>query len=187
MLLNIQRFGGRGSSSSYDYSKFSKSKIKATLYHGTGKDFESFENRHIGSSTGNNGDFGEGFYFTQNERLAEDYVRDETNNYASKGNVFEVKINTKNPFRWSSIKTEEQFNQFIKDFKIKNKDITWNRYNNEIHTMPNAKASKDFARALKKKGYDGIVYQHQRGASEYVVFNSKQIKVINKKKYVRGE
>ncbi len=106
MKLNIQLFGGRGASSQYNYGSFSKSKIRTTLYHGTCRDFESFDVTKSGETTGNNGDFGYGVYFTQNKSLATDYVRDKNNNFANEGNIYEVKINTQKPFYWNSIKTE---------------------------------------------------------------------------------
>lgn len=160
---------------------FSKSKVTKTLYHGTGKDFENFESDKIGSTTGNNGLFGRGFYFTENENLAKDYIRDENNNYAKKGYVFETKINVQKPFEWKSIKTEEQFNNFKKEIGLKNENIKWNKNTNEIHMITDKEAENEFTTKLKEKGYDGVIYKYDKTTSEYVVFDNKQIKVIKRK------
>lgn len=160
---------------------FSKSKVKKTLYHGTGKDFENFESDKIGSTTGNDGLFGRGFYFTENENLAKDYIRDESNNYAKKGYVFETKINMQKPFEWKSIKTEEEFNDFKNKMGFKDEGIKWNNNSKEIHTLTTKEAEREFSDKLKANGYDGIIYKYDKTTSEYVVFDNKQIKVIKRK------
>lgn len=169
----------------FEEKSFAKSKVKKELYHGTGRDFESFDEKQIGSTTGNDGMFGKGFYFTENEKLATDYVRDNNNNYAKQGYVFKAKINMQKPFEWKSIKTEEQFNVFKKEMGFKNSEIRWNKTSNEIHTLISKEAIGEFTQKLKEKGYDGVIYKYDKTTGEYVVFDNKQIKIIERKKYTR--
>lgn len=162
---------GAGSGRNAPFSN-SNSKIKQTLYHGTSRDFDEFSSKRIGENTGNNGLFGEGFYFTQNKALSE--------SYANGGNVYSVKVNIENPFNWNSIKTEADFNDFQK--KIGVKGITWNKTEKQIHVITDAATEKAFTKALKKQGFDGVVYKYKSGAKEIVAFNAKQIKIIDKEK-----
>lgn len=168
-----------------DKKDFSKSKVKKTLYHGTGKDFENFDSEKIGSTTGNDGLFGKGFYFTENEKLAQDYIRDANNNYAKSGYVFETKINMQKPFEWKSIKTEEEFKTFKSKMGFKDEGIYWNKSSNEIHSLTTKSAEAEFTQKLKANGYDGVIYKYDKSTSEYVVFDKEQIKVLNRKKYTR--
>lgn len=69
----------------YDYSDFSKSKVKETLYHGSKEDFDKFDIQK--NIEGNNA-----FWFTDDIDYAEEMatVRDGKN-------MYEVKINMQNP------------------------------------------------------------------------------------------
>lgn len=89
--------GGGGSSGSnneqsgepkgekYDYSDFSKSKVKETLYHGTDKDFDKFD---LSKSVEGNG----AIFFGDDEDYAEAMAEEKGG-----GNIYAVKINTQNP------------------------------------------------------------------------------------------
>lgn len=151
------------------------SKIKQTLYHGSSKDFEKFETKHIGENTGNNGLFGEGLYFTQKSDLAE--------SYADGGYVYEVKVNIENPFNWNSLKTEEQFEEFKTMLGVDG--LSWNRYEKQMKVLIDPTTEREFTAALKRQGYDGVVYKYKGGAKEFVVFDDDQIKIIEKKKIGR--
>jgi hypothetical protein len=148
------------------------SKIKQTLYHGSSKDFEEFQTKHIGENTGNKGLFGEGLYFTQKTDLAE--------SYAEGGYVYSVKVNVENPFNWNSIKTQEQFDEFKKQIGVEG--LEWNRYEKQIKVLLDDDTEIAFTKALKSAGYDGVVYKYKDGAKEFVVFDDNQIKIIEKRK-----
>lgn len=69
----------------YDYSDFTKSKVKDTLYHGTDKDFDKFDIKK--SDEGNTA-----IFFADHK----DYAESEA--YVHDGNkMYEVKINIQNP------------------------------------------------------------------------------------------
>jgi hypothetical protein len=71
--------------------------LPSVVYHGTNRDFDSFDLNRIGENTGNDGHYGYGFYFSDSEREAATY------------GVFVKKyqINISNPFT----STDEQYLQ----------------------------------------------------------------------------
>ena len=107
--------GGNGEGSKeYDYSDFSKSKVKETLYHGSDKDFKEFKL--------NQGSEGNGTLFFSKEQDYAEALLDE----AGGGKMYEVKINTQNPMhvklppnQFSDPAVESKF---IKDAKQKGHD-----------------------------------------------------------------
>ena len=151
------------------------------VYHGTNADFNIFDKSKIGANTYNEGLFGKGFYFTNSEGLADGYSKYKKGN----ANVKKVYLNIENPFVWKSIKTEEQMKQFIKDNNIPDGVLNWNRYQQEIHTITDIENERKFAEALKKTGYDGIIYEYRQQAEnqkvvkEIVAFEPNQIKNID--------
>ena len=161
-----------------------KSKIKKTLYHGSGYDFTSFEEGHSGKTTGNKGAFGQGFYLTSKKEYADYYVRDASNNLGE-GNIYSVKVNIEKPFYWNSIKTEEQFDEFAATLNVPG--LTWNRYEKGIHQIMDDETSVAFTKALKKLGYDGVVFKFKGSdQDEIVAFDPDQIKIIGKERGSRG-
>lgn len=77
------KFPGKGKT---DYSDFSKSKVKETLYHGSPKDFDEFDPEK--SIEGNGA-----IWFSESEDYPESMIEER----GGTGYVFEVKINTQNP------------------------------------------------------------------------------------------
>jgi len=152
-----------------------------TVYHGTYNNFTIFDKNKIGSNTHNEGLFGKGFYFTNQETLADGYSKyGEGNQHVKEGY-----INITNPFVWKSIKTEEQMKQFIEENNIPEGTIRWNQYQQEIHTITEVENERAFSEALEKAGYDGIIYEYRqqdenhKPVQEIVTFNSNQFKAYD--------
>lgn len=155
---------------------------KKPMYHGSPNKFETFDPEMIGSNSGNKGLLGEGFYFTDDEGLANDYAfgkRVAPNN--GDGMVYEADLDVKNPFYWNSIKSEAEMNNLAKRLGIDDGVLRWNKNNNggEMHMLDREGEPEIFANALKANGYDGVVYQHNNagepGATEVAVFGPEQI------------
>ena len=69
------------------------------VYHGTNNEFYTFDSNKIGESTRNEGIFGKGFYFTNNQTYAEYYKRKNGNLVKDdSGRIVEAYLNLKNPF-----------------------------------------------------------------------------------------
>lgn len=159
---------------------------KKPMYHGSPNKFETFDPEMIGSNSGNKGLLGEGFYFTDDEGLANDYAfgkRVTPNN--GDGMVYEADLDVKNPFYWNSIKSEAEMNNLAKRLGIDDGILRWNKNNNggEMHMLDREGEPEIFANALKANGYDGVVYQHNNagepGATEVAVFGPEQISRAN--------
>ena len=160
------------------------------VYHGTGAEFTAFSKEKIGTSTGNIGIFGKGFYFTNSEKYADYYNRtDGIPSQKGVGKTLSVYLSMQNPFEWQSIKTEAQFKSFLSVYGLENAGLKWNRSLNEIHTMTNADVISSFTSVLQKAGFDGVIYEYSGSAAEtaerrgygdtikeYVVFEPSQIK-----------
>ena len=149
------------------------------VYHGTKEQFDSFDKSKIGSNTHNVGIYGCGFYFTENKALASNYNWGENvpNNYEPMA----LYVNITNPFYWNGIKTEEQMNEFIQKIGLEEGILTWNRYDQEIHTIKEENKAREFSKKLQENGYDGIIYKHDHGQtiSEIVAFEPNQIKSVD--------
>ena len=120
-------------------------------YHGTNKDFDEFDSKYRRIST-----FGQGFYFVNDEREAQEY-----------GNiVIKAKLIMNNPL-------------IIKDIFIGNEDVLEPI---GIKKMSHLN-SDDSLEKIKKAGYDSIIVlnaEGRRNLKYYIVFDNSQIKILEK-------
>ena len=120
-------------------------------YHGTNKDFNEFDSKYKRIST-----FGQGFYFVNDEREAQEY-----------GNiVIKAKLIMNNPL-------------IIKDIFIGNEDVLEPI---GIKKMSHLN-SDDSLEKIKKAGYDSIIVlnaEGRRNLKYYIVFDNSQIKILEK-------
>ena len=145
-----------------------------TYYHGTRGDFETFDNSRIGQNyEGEWSSLGKGFYFTNNYESAKEFGEASTNE--GEVNVKEAKLDIKNPYYVDELTKTKNFEQLKVDLQAKY-DLTENDFANG-YVLIDALKSKglDTTEVLKEYGYDGIVAD-----DEVVVFDSNQIKNINK-------
>lgn len=132
-----------------------------TMYHGTeanvGIPKEYWFSVFDKDRQGNHGSwFGNGFYFTENEEHARDYAH-------SKGNVYEVYLNIKNPY--IPYQNGDSMLSFQEDFK--------NNFD-EARQIADKLSGEQITAILKENGYDGIII-----GNNAIVFDSNQIKNID--------
>lgn len=134
------------------------SAIQEPLYHGAFQPEaagqirqEGFDAEEIGSTTGNRGAFGEGFYFTGDRSYATGYAgyRDES--------ILETRVNVENPVDWQELDTLR-----------KDRDISWSSEN-----LAELAKSEGYD-AIVFNGNDGSFTN-----SEVVVFDPQDIVVVD--------
>ena len=145
-------------------SEWAKDSVdKRSFYHSTrtkqaqGIEKEGFARSQIGSTTGNKGMFGEGFYLSKDMQYTKTYG-DAT---------LKMKINVKNPRHF---KDADEFTEFLKKHKIREDlwDPVWLQGGKET-------GAGKITDILKKEGYDAVMF---RGGVETVIFDPRQIVVI---------
>lgn len=144
-------------------------------YHGTSSDFNEFVKNEIGKVTNNAGIFGNGFYFTNGKKLAENYSK---YNKEKKGKVIEGYLNIKKPFIWSS-KSSVEVAKKLGFPSTRIKDGT-------LLPLVDDKQIIKFTENLKNAGYDGVIYNYKKGTggrfeedfvvNETVIFEPNQVK-----------
>lgn len=114
--------------------------------------------------------FGKGFYFTDNELMAESYAEEAVDYNGGTKQIYKGYLNIKNPFVVEGENTVDLAN------KIRNID-----YNADIIDSNYGVASTEKMKEwLISKGYDGIEVKLEKGdGSYYVAFNSNQIKRVD--------
>lgn len=142
-------------------------------YHGTNAQFDEFKDDLIGSSSGNIGWYGKGFYFTDSEKLAKSYGTIQRKCYL---NITKPFIYYGKDSVWDLLslgyKDIRTYNDKLQPFSYLDKDKEY--------------MVEDFTKLLKEAGYDGVKASYKQGnykpnipgvsnASEYVCFNSNQI------------
>jgi hypothetical protein len=132
-----------------------KKGIKA--YHGTPNKFDKFDLDKIGS-TSDSGMFGKGFYFTEDQALAETYAKKD-------GRVIEAELNLKNPY---IINSQDD---------IPNIDVPRNTKEDLKNADKNY--SRLFTEKLQSQGYDGVIDNMTSGGKQFVVFDPKNIRSLN--------
>jgi predicted GNAT family acetyltransferase len=132
-----------------------KKGIKA--YHGTPNKFNRFDLDKIGS-TSDSGMFGKGFYFTEDQALAETYAKKD-------GRVIEAELNLKNPY---IINSQDD---------IPNIDVPRNTKEDLKNADKNY--SRLFTEKLQSQGYDGVIDNMTSGGKQFVVFDPKNIRSLN--------
>lgn len=154
------------------------------VYHGTSYKFDTFQHSEIGKTTKNIGIFGNGFYFTNSENLAQDYIRDADGNYLpdrTKGYVLSVYIKADNPFMWWQVdrgKIAQDFVQKAIQLGFPKERIR-KLSDGKKYLLPLIKDEqiRKFTKSLKDNGYDGVIFQYEQSQTkEYVAFEPNQIK-----------
>lgn len=142
-------------------------------YHGTNADFDEFKDSFISQNSGNIGWFGKGFYFTNNQKMAQRYGR----------NVKRCYLNITNPFVYSDPDSV---------YTLYSLGVNPRVYDG--HLQPYAYLDSDepieeFTKAVKEAGYDGVKFSYKQGhyrsnvagtsnAVEFVCFYPNQICTI---------
>lgn len=129
------------------------------VYHGTHESFDTFDPQKIGSAT-DPGYFGEGFYFTKSPDEAASYTG------MDGSNVMPVFVSLKNPYEMPSQSRFDSREAWKAALKSEGE-----RLGVDLEGDPKA-----ISEALRKAGYDGVVWRSARGADEYVAFEASQIK-----------
>lgn len=91
------------------------------LYHGTNQDFNIFDIKKLGNNMKSAGNYGDGFYFTQNKDSAIWYS-------GGNGNLKEVYLNIKNPFSYLELYNyngEEYYTDYLKIAKLVEMNPEW--------------------------------------------------------------
>lgn len=92
------------------------------VYHGTNKIFDTFDDGLIGNNTHNQGFFGTGFYFTDNQSTAKEYSAFGNGNNQT---VMPVYIDIKKPFKWNDIRTKEDLNRIKEELGLEKGTLKW--------------------------------------------------------------
>ena len=128
------------------------------VFHGTDSQFDSFDNSKLGSRT-DPGFFGAGHYFVSDRNNAQNWGK----------YVKAAYLSIKNPLYVNGI------SDFVKKSGMK-----------EIGYMSDKEKYKQLYRAevlrvtgdLRKKGFDGVIYDRGNGKTQYIVFDASDIKCI---------
>jgi len=142
------------------------------VYHGTPKEFTSFNPGEMGSESGNSGFFGSGFYFSKDKGTAQAYAT------GAKGKVSSQYLSIKNPFEISSTITQEQAD-ILSEATYGNfeagqsaKDV----YNAVSYAAAEMEDFGEmFRQVVEQYGYDGVLFN---GGQEIVAFYPEQIKQV---------
>lgn len=140
---------------------FGKSKIATqdgspqTVYHGSKRSFDEFSAAHQGSAT-DPGYLGEGFYLSDNPRVASIYAGDA-------GSVYPLHVAAQNPL-------------ILQFEKVGNREKDRALLIREKLDLPASATPKQVTEKAKERGYDGVVYVDPFGGKEIVAFDPRQIK-----------
>lgn len=149
-------------------------------YHWTHNDFNTFDRSKVWLKTKNKWFFGEWFYFTTSEKLADSYADSwwDTKEW-KKGKVMAVYLDVKKPFMWNDYKWPEAIEKLRKELWLSEDVLKWNNYWDnwikEFWFMDEDNAVK-FREALQKKGYDWVWLKRENWNNEIVAFEPNQIK-----------
>nr|DAT55212.1 MAG TPA: PolyVal ADP-Ribosyltransferase [Caudoviricetes sp.] len=155
----------------YEYFKNSKVRDNSgnlkEVYHGSNTDGITIFDL---DKTSEDNVFGKGFYFTDNELMAESYAEDSVDTNGGSKRIYKEYLDIKNPFVIEGESTVNLAN------KIKEMDASADI----IDTDYGVASTKKMTQWLKDNGYDGIeVKLNKDDTSYYIVFNSNQIKNID--------
>ena len=130
------------------------------VYHGTEKEFWTFNNQLIGSHTdaehdGGVGIWGRGHYFSSRSDIAEQYTRNNPD-----GRIMSCYLNIRNPMGQEELlKISEEAERLTED----KPELFWREYQRLID------------KSIKDNGYDGVVIAY-KNSLEYVTFMPNQSK-----------
>ena len=172
--FNLSKYDNKGRALSKEQQEYFKdSKVKdekgnlKEVYHGSNTNGITIFDI---DKTSEDNVFGKGFYFTDNELMAESYAEEAVDYNGGTKQIYKGYLNIKNPFVVEGENTVDLAN------KIRNYD-----YNADIIDSDYGVASTEKMKEwLISKGYDGIEVKLKKGdGSYYVAFNSNQIKKVD--------
>ena len=155
--------------------------IKA--YHGTRNNFTSFDEGKIGNNYRGYSKYGKGFYFSSSEETA--------NYWGNNQNVLGTYLKMENPYTLPLVVSEgpllDEYNRLRIKKNKKNAPVTSEAGGYLVEMLNDLTNDKGYSTDfLKGLGYDGIIINHLEGTegtqtawsgtTEYVVFDSNQIK-----------
>lgn len=161
-------------------------------FHGSGADFDEFKIEKVGTGVGHQA-YGNGFYFSSSEKLAEGYKGD-----AGKLFMVNLGVKEKNLLDWQQpLKQQPEILKKIRtliddkdilksfDYNVDKGIMGGNAYSNYI-----GKTKEETSKILKSVGIDGIKYLDigSKGGGKtiadaptnYVIFDDKAIKILEK-------
>ncbi len=166
-------------------------------YHGTPHgEFDKFSMRKRGSGADQSGfgDYGKGFYFTPHKSDAIGYAYGLTKaNIGDKPCLYTVELIMNKPFTFDKLTQftrmihplmkkygmlnipEEEYQKIYSDLNTTEEEIDFIRDIED--SMGDNWGDWNFQKQLKSNGYDSIINQN---GSEYIVFSTRQIKIIQK-------
>jgi hypothetical protein len=136
---------------------FPNTTIKQVVYHATIYDFDKFDSNKLGTTTGNYGFQGKGFYFYKKANDAKTFI-DSTLKTNSK--VMSVIVNSIHPFTNTKLEAEQIGYKY-------NPDVA-------MYTgMGNKEKAKKFSNTLEQEGFDSVI-----DGEELNVFKPEQIHIL---------
>jgi len=179
---------------------FPQSQLKDVVYHGTKRDFEDFDTTQIGTESDRNktiGDFGQGFYFTDNFFKAEGYsINMDT---GRKGAVKNVILNITNPLYRNSKtiiapKTSEELENEGYDGVIvsyttnSNMDEIVVPNSDQIHVLGSAKDIQQFQDFVSNPSINesGIQFVHEVNGKQFSSLKSALKEAVDGQKIELG-
>lgn len=144
----------------------SEQSVTLKLYHGTNKEFDTFDTGRFGAR--DPGFYGEGMYLTPDRDEAADYA-DSAVEDAGEGEpvVLERDVTLRNPFIWDmSDEGSASTREALASFGIKRDSVRGNS-----NALGNRDERARFNRAVRAAGHDGVIVRDEDGVREVVVFN----------------
>ena len=142
------------------------------VYHGTPRDeFTAFDPSAVGTER-DAGFYGEGFYFSPSEDIAEGYAETEDGEF---GRVMPAYLSLQNPYVLD-LSAWPETRQALVDMGIRSAMRTESDPSSGLrYTLQNTEPAQ-FSALLREVGHDGIVVRDDNGVMEVVVFSPEQIK-----------
>jgi hypothetical protein len=188
----------------YIKTVFPESQEKGIFWHGSpNQKFDTFDKDKIGQL--DNGYYGQGFYFTNEIRLANRYRISKERVVTGQGSIYGCLLNFRNPIRWNNgyryfmpeiyMKLPvPPVNQFTREVEIE----ILKRYNSEWGENKKRLSREDFEYAdelgrlsvtgtkyLIENNYDGSIARNPVSRlTEFAVFNTEQIHILGNAKDV---
>ena len=157
----LSNIGTQQQYSQYLDTIFPDSKVKDIVYHATIYDFDKFDSNKLGTTTGNYGFQGKGFYFYKKANNAKTFI-DSTLKTNSK--VISVVVNSINPFTNTRLEAEKIGYEY-------NSDVA-------MYTgLGNKDKTEKFNISLEKERFDSVI-----DGEELNVFEPEQIHILSSKK-----
>lgn len=143
------------------------------VYHGTNAGFSAFAPSRLGAR--DPGFFGTGFYFTPDREAATEYADTAVEDAGDgESTVLSTYVSLQNPFIWDMSHEGEGADATraaLAEFGIL-RDSTRGDHN----ALGSADERRAFNRAVRERGYDGVVVLDEDGIREVVAFRPEQIK-----------